>query len=1097
VLDKFLLIALGGSGEKLARYLEQDVKQRLDRRGWHGAVPDAWRWLCIDVAHASDVITNDVPPTLGSTGKRVGLTRQRLGYAEYHHRLAGDADVLPALVGSLPPPSTELPSPYDGAGQRPQVGHAVGLVELQTLKREIGDQMTRLNAPGVTDELRAVSKLFDAEGEASDPKTMIMIVSSLGGGSGAGLLQVVGELVLNHPQTAHLREDLVSLLFTPDIFSDLTASERAGVQANCIYTISAMLNGYHWTGEQDEGLTGLFDAAGINLRPGRRTTTTNFFVSSGNGAIEFGRQDVAIKATAKALGRWLVDEKMSKSLAAHLEANRNGAPVTDEYRLTRRAEVSRPVSSLGYASISLGDSVLAEYSAERLAKAQLETFLRGHRSQRIPGERDDATVERIAKEKLDWFLEEAGLRGEDILGELFDRKELRDTVQQQVERMQDDIKEGVRRERGSQWRDRIVNQLSEYEERLEEIRETRQREEGERRRERIAARLCATTETSLGRFGAPVTAALLEAARPRVNGTAGELLIKRDERIGPKAKAMDDQGRELLENDRGRSIESGNAVIEDSAKRCGSAVFLRQEAAFHTLAAELLREMPRRVLEPLEACVRKAASELSRSEDRRHRQLVEDWTDGEVPLRLHPAPNQILLEPINEFPLLFDHLVQGTTGEEAPVDAIETAVEEIVTRSWRKTGEDSDRRSAGPIGSVRGWRASSSVPAEFRLRIDAPDLYRGAYEWVVARPGALSERLRLPLARWLEAEPDRPELFVDKFQEALRFAMPLIDVSPAVRQRVHGSPGEPPKLHVNELPVPADSAAAERMTALLEGVGVQQGEARTLFDGTSTTQAVEISSFLSQPVEPVVVKSLLEPVAADWAARKSVSSREQFSSFRRTRPLPLFVPISPDELRRFLRGWILARLFGQLGGPKGRPDQPPICIWSPEGWLRFPPQLLGTDQINGEHDLAGRVLESLPLAMASFANEQYEELNAYMRLLDLGDITGDEIALREWVANGPPSPAFGAGIVAVATTGYDRETPEGHRRKLLEEVARQRGEIQKYLDETPIDRSSVSGLPARWELGRLTLECLDEVQGALIDLAFPPDPDPTPSPVAR
>src|SRR3954471_11405319 len=74
VLNKFFLISLGGSGEKLARYLRQDLEQGLYNSGWKEGVPRAFRWLCFDVARTSDVVVKDVPEDLGArNGKRIGL----------------------------------------------------------------------------------------------------------------------------------------------------------------------------------------------------------------------------------------------------------------------------------------------------------------------------------------------------------------------------------------------------------------------------------------------------------------------------------------------------------------------------------------------------------------------------------------------------------------------------------------------------------------------------------------------------------------------------------------------------------------------------------------------------------------------------------------------------------------------------------------------------------------------------------------------------------------------------------------------------------------------------------------------------------------
>lgn len=1093
MLNKFLLITLGGSGEKLARYLKQDVEQRLRRRGWNAELPEAWRLLCVDVAHKSDVITNDVPAKLGRTGKRVGLAEQRLGYADYFDRVTRDPRALPGLVGALPPPDVELPTPFKGAGQRPQIGHVVGLAGLQTLAREIATQINKLNAPGVTEDLTALSHVLDADDDRTAPETTVMIASSLGGGSGAGLLQIVVEMVLNHPATAQYKDSLTTLLFTPDIFADLTDRERAGVQANCLYTTSTMLNGYHWVGAQPDALRRLHAASGVILAPGRRAATTNFFVGRGNTEITFEHQDTVIKATAKAVGRLLVDEKMVRSLEAHLEANRDGAAVTHQFRIVKGAqEPSRPASSLGYASISLGDTLLAEYASERLARAQLDTFLRGHWPQRSANERDDAAVERIAGENLDWFLRTAGLREHDVLEGLYDREQLRREVQTRVKEMQDEIANGDRRrEAAGHWQRRISGELEAYELELGQERSGQREAKVAQWRKRLHVELRRATAESIGRFGAPVTIALLQAAHSSVEGASNELRVEREERLRPRAEALVEQARRALRKVKGRGIRNNDSALVEATDARGMSTFLKEDAAYHELAADLLRALPDLVLEPMRACVDKAMHELASSEAKRHSGQVAAWSGpGGVPPRLHPAPNQLLLEPVDGFPGLFEDLIRKTTGGEFE-NALEGAVEELLTGSWMTAGDDAETEEL--IESSREWRVGSTAPAEFSLELNALDLYERATAWVRSRPGALSERLKLPLAKWIQG-PNRAEEFADALERALSCAEPLLTINPAVHQRVHGTGVEPPKLHVSTIPLAAGNPAQERIASILIDARVAEGEVNQLFDGASPTQLVEISSFLSQPVEPVVVESLFRPIESDWTGRTDASLREQFSAFRRTRSLPLFVPLSPEKARLFISGWVAAGLLGQTTEPVVDWASSPVSVWSPDGWLQFPPHLLGSGAVE-KTEVMARLLESLPLALASFASEQYEELTAYMRVIDLGDLTD----LLKWVSTSSESEedqGMEASLVAlVSDAGLTAATPEERARQFLAQVGRQRAEAESYLKKRPVNKENVARLPARWEAGELMLEGMEVVYKALSrNLPGEGSTEPDPSP---
>ena len=315
----------------------------------------------------------------------------------------------------------------------------------------------------------------------------------------------------------------------------------------------------------------------------------------------------------------------------------------------------------------------------------------------------------------------------------------------------------------------------------------------------------------------------------------------------------------------------------------------------------------------------------------------------------------------------------------------------------------------------------------------------------------------------------------------------MAKVSKALHQRVHGKAPEPWGLHVSTVPLAAEDELYPRLARSLEGK-IGGGAVEELFDGSSAASIVEFSSFLSQSVEPVVLEGLFRPIGEDWKARTNSAMRKQFSAFRRTRPLDQFVPLSPERRQRFAIGWLVADLLGQLSPFKGSWDRDPLQVWSPHGWLRLPRHLLGADVEEGEEVFA-RVLESLPLALVSFAFERYEELDAYMRILDLGAMK----ELRRWVEEGTAEDDLPGAIEAPPpplARDLASDTPEARRQRLLDRLGKIRGEAQAERDAHPIDRRNVAALKPRWEAAGLTLEALEVVSAKLLALPLHPDGDP-------
>lgn len=1068
MLNKFFLISLGGSGEKLARYLKQDLDQRLYSSGWDEGIPSAFRWLCFDVARRTDVVVKDVPDDLGArNGLRLGLADDELRYGHYLRQVSANKPGLPALAGSLPTPRVELPSPVKGAGQRPQIGNAVGLATLKKMKAAVSRQVVALNGDGVVDELERLSRHLRKGADGSKPGTTVIIASSLGGGSGAGLLQLVVEMVLNtignDPEV-----EVATVLFTPDIFYDLTETEKQGVQSNCLYTLSALINGYHSSGYRSPALAALHSAGGIELSARRRAATTNFFLGRGNGEFDFMHQNVAIKAAAKAMGRLVLDEEMVQSLEAHLKTNGEGAAVTDDFRIVppSAVDLSRIASSFGYASLSLGGAQLAEYASERLARAQLDTLLRGHRPNQSRGETDAATVERIAAENLPRFLEGARLREEDILKDSYDHERLIGEIHSMTRKVEEGIEQTELHQVDP---DQVLNHVERsflaHEKKLEKKRTGLSANKRRDWCEEVQRLLLGATLKSIGEHGFPVAIKLLESAADHLDEVASELRIKREEELEPKAKQLREKARNTLAA-RGDGMRMPiEKRLKEAANFRGFSTFHSEEAAYLRATADLLQELPRKVLAPLRAAVEEAKQGFAKQELTRFGELVEGWSRAAVPPRMEPAPNQVLLERVRGFPKLFLELLEETTGDKG-AEAEAAAAAELLTESWLP-----ERERVNPITHDHRWRPDSATPARFGFGLEIPDLKKRSDRWVRDRQGALSDRLRLSIADWIKQDSGREREFAEKFEQALRRADPLADISSGVHLRVHGTARRPPKLHVSTIPVATDSEAYQAIARSLEG-RVGDGDLPSLFDGTSEARIIEISSFFAQQVEPVVLPGLFEPIGDDWKTRVDSSMREQFSAFRRTRSLPYFVPLSPPDQLRFACGWIAAGLLGQLSKFEGSWNRAPLRVQTPEGERDFPAHLLQGD-LDDREELLARVMESLPLALVRCAAEQYDELEAYMRILDLGDL----VEFRRWVEGDeweeqPPLPA-------------DR------RRELLSKVERMIEAEVKYRDANPITRENVTEVTPRREIADLAIEGMRRVRAVLDD----PGGDPTAEPV--
>ena len=303
--------------------------------------------------------------------------------------------------------------------------------------------------------------------------------------------------------------------------------------------------------------------------------------------------------------------------------------------------------------------------------------------------------------------------------------------------------------------------------------------------------------------------------------------------------------------------------------------------------------------------------------------------------------------------------------------------------------------------------------ARFAIPLDARMLEYRAEQWVRRRQGALSAHVGQALEAWLDPQGEDPvgrgERFVDALTQAVARAAPLVSISTRTHRKVHGDDVMPAHLVTSPIPLTAAHKAYDRARAMLLQAGVPEGALPDCFGANPKGQEIEVTTFLSRLVHPVVFDSLTAPILESWTQRRTPQERTQFWTFRRARTLTSFVPLSPSRQSALVRGWLTANVLEQVDVLERPWEEAPLSVWTPGGPRRFPPRLLGPD-VESHSGVIAALFESLPLALLSFAADRPEEIDAYTRLTDLGEPEGHDLGreLRSWILDGRlPSPDQG------------------------------------------------------------------------------------------
>ena len=240
MLSPFLIIGVGGSGGKTIRAMRQTLLRRLRAKGWKGEFPEAWQFLEIDTVSTQGG-GNFTAPLL-PPNQFLGLVPQAVDYLGLRKQLTGRMpreEQNDALGGWLPE-NTAVPI-QKGAGQYRTLGRAVVAAQLPQLQQALVRSYSRISAPGVIEDLKEVSRTLYGKAEGTSPLPMALVISSVAGGSGAGIYLDVVEALKSISNDFEKRTQV--LLFGPDVFNNIPQGLRDSIPANALGAMNETLAG--------------------------------------------------------------------------------------------------------------------------------------------------------------------------------------------------------------------------------------------------------------------------------------------------------------------------------------------------------------------------------------------------------------------------------------------------------------------------------------------------------------------------------------------------------------------------------------------------------------------------------------------------------------------------------------------------------------------------------------------------------------------------------------------------------------------------------------------------------------------------------------
>jgi len=1041
-MRKFLFIGLGGSGGKTLRYLRSDLERWLAQIGWTGDFPSGWQFLQIDTPSEQDgkeITEVGMLPT----ESYVGLVGRDISFENVSTQLTSGAKGSEGWedLASWRVNPTFLKVPITmGAGQYRAVGRSIGLAYADQILQAIRRSEKRLMQADASAQLDAIANLAGMS-KSVNPIPVAVVVSSLAGGSGAGLLMDTCDLL--RQVGGEWGDHSFGILYTADVFSQI-GTGGGGVQPNTLAALSEVLNG-HWfspTAAQPTGkVNPLLAAAGAAIPVSRSGPAYPFLVGASNTkGVAFGDQQSVYRMMGRALRSWTIDQTVQDSLIAYTITNWNNEAKSNVVQADVLLQHHEPVfEAYGFSEVNLGTELFGQYASERLARLSAKWLHDAHniRARRIdPNEarQPDEIIEEFADQLLPGFLDTAGLNEKGP-----DRNQVIDAIKPSdydtkyltsCDGLFDQVIAGVPQKgmNRDEWLMQIQGFLDQFADAfIREVENDIRTEAGRWAGEQPDRTISALT-TLIADAGLTVAGRVLEKVIKESNETVSELISEaadQFERNAGTAAAAGEIAAKL--NISGKVPPSNIAIREAVEAGFAAAGYYKVEARRRRQGADLLREFTKNFLQPLRRSVHAAAVDLKvkgYDGEGLAPPVVLQWADEAVPNRLEPPKNERLVIPTETFRPQFETLIQMGLDDAGLDEALNHARGEIINGFFLEELTAAKRDERRAVRKNQRWvidpnliNGGSGTPtaASFTLAYAPADLLERSLAWL-RRPGTSFQRLldsdlRSYLSDDGTVDPvvlnDRRTSFRNALTSALDTAEPLVEIDQALKSLLHPQSNAKPNARPGGIPLKDHPLEGDVREILAGALGGGAGE----IDGILTTEtrvtSIPISSTLGAAHDPLIFESISSPIISSWAAVAGTPAAMNFWLNRRARPISEFVPASQQLIRSMVRGWFTGVMLGRI-------DRQSLRIAKSDGEVVSFPSILLTKVDHEGRDLLPAVLESLGLAYIQVAQlHTTSPLDAYSELRDLGaeasggknfrEYDGYEVlneSLRQWIRDG-------------------------------------------------------------------------------------------------
>ena len=794
MLRKYLFVGIGGSGGKTIRALKRTLEQRLEQAGWDEGIPAGWQFLQIDTVYDGQ----DFPAPMLPLDEFCGMVAPGQTYAQIveslEKRFPDAASRQDALAGWLIPSAT-VPI-ATGAGMIRSIGRAISAANASHMHEALKESASRLQGDDA-----ALGRLYTVltqkkPGKPQPPQAVV--ISSIAGGSGAGMLMdVLDVLRAADPNHAWLG-DALAFLYTPEVFDSIPEGMRSQIPMNAVGAMAELMCA-RWALNLSERSDALFRASGIKVPPGSRKPgvgpAATYLIGRKNAEginLADSTQGTGMNEVFFAVGEAIagimtnasISEKFSEIFTTNVFANSGVTSVlVDSSGLTRPNEPTEgmPFGALGFSRLSLGMDRMLDYGTHALVRRQVQGLLFPEfvEQDAMSPVKDAVLIERVVTASYDEFLDGSWLNEHhpsDQIVNAFrgDERNAPPWNPRPQAAATSETGKARRRRAGemahkcaapvpagkalsaAQWESTLLQQFAaliggfvSHERGLVE-------ENARRWTKDVQEHFVGHVATWIGRVGLAPTVQMLRRLKAELEGMANGEMQQQAEDMRARSQGFEPAIRNALGTDSGQ-LNGNSPQVAQALSILQSAAERASEAELLEMAPALLRDISRHMVEPLaDACdialarlrgdvVGDGGSAPAAARFRTFPDIQVNAAEGSVPSRYIPRQVERLIINANSFPKEIASLVKA----DLPDDdhdlwlslATVLSLEGIPLRARDKSLE-LDRHQTLIIVE-EPW-----VPSDVHLRRDAS---LGAKSLVVTLPGSLDEYVERT-RQWLSDE---------------------------------------------------------------------------------------------------------------------------------------------------------------------------------------------------------------------------------------------------------------------------------------------------------------------------------------------------------